>query len=147
MIYWGAALLLIALGGVPEPADAPAVAVVEQVSVRQQIIVRVPTRPLGPPAANAVRWEENRGPKCVSAKSIAGATLLGRNSVDLILRDSRRVRAKLQKSCPALDYYRGFYISPGPDGMVCADRDAIRSRVGGSCEIDAYRALTAKPRD
>lgn len=84
--------------------------------------------------------------KCVSARSVAGATLLGRDSVDLILRDNSRVRAELQNSCPALDYYNGFYISPNSDGMICADRDVIRSRVGGACEIDAFRSLTPKRR-
>ena len=47
----------------------------------------------------------------------------GRDSVDLILRNRQRVRAKLESSCPALDYYYGFYITPNPDGMVCEDRD------------------------
>ena len=54
---------------------------------------------------------------------------------------SRNWRAKLESSCPALDYYYGFYITPNPDGMVCEDRDNIRSRMGGACEIDRFRGL------
>ena len=65
------------------------------------------------------------------------------NSVDLILRNRQRVRAKLESSCPALDYYYGFYITPNPDGLVCEDRDIIRSRMGGACEID--RSGASKP--
>ncbi|HWH18377.1 MAG TPA: hypothetical protein VNT77_08615 [Allosphingosinicella sp.] len=119
-----------------------------EVTVRQQqIIIRVPARPrmLAPPPI-PLDWKESRGPRCVSARTIAGATLLGRNSVDLVLRDRTRIRAKLENSCPALDYYQGFYISPNADGMICADRDLIRSRMGGECEIDAFRSLTAVPR-
>lgn len=145
MIFWGAALLLMASDGAPERAAAHAQ--YAQLIVRQQIIVRVPARPRQSlPQAKPIEWKEGKRMKCVSARSVAGATLLGRDSVDLILRDNSRVRAELQNSCPALDYYNGFYISPNPDGMICADRDVIRSRVGGACEIDAFRSLTPKRR-
>jgi hypothetical protein len=53
------------------------------------------------------------------------------------------MRAKLERSCPALDYYFGFYIMPAADGQICADRDSIRSRVGGECGIDRFRTLKA----
>jgi hypothetical protein len=142
MIYWGAALLLMALGGASEEAADPAR--YAQMTVRQQIIVRVPARAISVPSS--VEWKEGKGPKCVPAQSIAGATLLGTDSVDLIFRDLSRVRAELENSCPALDYYQGFYISPNPDGMICADRDTIRSRMGGECEIERFRSLTAIPR-
>ena len=56
------------------------------------------------------------------------------------------MRARLQDECPALDYYRGFYVRPQPDGRICADRDAIRTRSGGDCGIDRFRRLVpAKP--
>lgn len=140
MIFWGAAYLLMALSGASEAADPEGVDYA-QLTVRQQIIVRMPvrTRPRGP--APIVEWKEGKGVKCVATGAIAGATLLGRDSVDLILRDNSRVRARLENSCPALDYYHGFYISPNPDGMICADRDVIRSRVGGQCEIERFRSL------
>jgi len=145
MIYWGAALLLMALGsGSSQEAAAPEPVRYAQVTVRQQIIVRVPARAFAAPAS--VEWKEGKGPRCVPAQSIAGATLLGPDSVDLVFRDTSRVRAKLENSCPALDYYHGFYISPNRDGMICADRDAIRSRMGGECEIERFRSLTATPR-
>ena len=51
------------------------------------------------------------------------------------------IRARLASSCPALDYYYGFYITPNADGQVCADRDVIRSRMGGACQIDKFRLL------
>ena len=131
-----AALLALGVGAsIPAPAQTPR----EGVIIREQIVVRLHSRP-GPPA---IQWKEGKGPKCVPARSIAGAALVSRNSVDLVLRDRRRVRARLESSCPALDYYYGFYITPNKDGMICADRDFIRSRVGGHCEIDAFRSLEA----
>jgi hypothetical protein len=146
MIHLGAALLLVTLAAASDGAAADRLEYA-QVTVRQQIIVRMPARPRQTPAPAAiVHWKEGKGTKCVSARSIAGATLLGRNSVDLVLRDNSRVRAKLENSCPALDYYHGFYISPNPDGMICADRDAIRSRMGGECQIQKFRSLTAERR-
>lgn len=147
MIFWGAALLLTAVGGA-ETRSEPESMQFAQLTVRQQIIVRMPMRGAGiAPPPSSVRWKEAKGPKCIAARSIAGAMLLGRNSVDLVLRNNSRVRARLENSCPALDYYNGFYITPGTDGMICADRDSIRSRVGGMCEIDAFRTLTAAPDD
>src|SRR3546814_21127398 len=92
-------------------------------SIRRQIIIRVPVRVRkAAPDAPKVEWTESRGPDCVEAKSIAGAALLGQNSVDLLLRDSSRIRAKLENSCPALDYYYGFYISPHADGRIWIGR-------------------------
>lgn len=145
MIYWSAALLLMALGGAPDGDSGPAPIAYAQLTVRQQIIVRVPAPQAPRSPAPPAEWAEGRGPRCVPSKSIAGATMLGRNSVDLVLRNNSRVRAKLEKSCPALDYYHGFYIQPNGDGMICADRDVIRSRMGGQCEIERFRSLTLVP--
>ncbi len=129
-----AALLLLAAAA---PAAAPPARQVQygQSLVREQVIIRfrqTPTR---------VDWKEGKGPKCVPARAILAATLVGKSSVDLILRNRQRVRARLESSCPALDYYYGFYITPNPDGMVCEDRDTIRSRMGGACEIERFRGL------
>jgi hypothetical protein len=115
-----------------------------QLVVREQMVIRVRTQ--AAPAPAPIQWKEGKGPKCVPARAILGAALLGQDSVDLILRDRTRVRAKLGNSCPALDYYYGFYLTPNADGMVCADRDAIRSRVGGNCEIERFRSLEPAPR-
>ncbi|HEX8215621.1 MAG TPA: hypothetical protein VF582_09160 [Allosphingosinicella sp.] len=142
MIYWGAALLLMALAGAPAQEVAPKPVQYAQLTVRQQIIVRVPARPHGAEAlASPLEWKEGKGIKCIPASSVAGAALPRRGSVDLVLRDRRRVRAKLENSCPALDYYNGFYISPNAEGMICADKQSIRSRMGGECQIDAFKTL------
>ena len=149
VIDWSAAaLMLLHMGGGNAVPSAHEPIQFAQMSIRRQIIIRVPVRSRKvAPDAPKVEWKESGGPDCVEAKSIASAALLGQNSVDLLLRDSRRLRAKLENSCPALDYYYGFYISPSADGRICADRDVIRSRMGGECEIDSFKRLRPAPRD
>ena len=151
MIDWSPALLLLAaLGGAPQAASPADPIQLAQVMIREQILIRVPAnlrQSTHPVAATQVEWKEKKGPKCVPMRLIAGAALMSENSVDLVFRDSSRVRAKLERKCPALDYYRGFYIRPTQDGQICADRDSIRSRMGGECEIEKFRSLTAEKRD
>jgi hypothetical protein len=150
MIDWSAAALMIAaLGGGDAAPSAASPIHFAQMSVRRQIMVRVPLRIIPAPRQEApTKWKESlRGPDCLPARSILAATALKQKSVDLILRDRTRVRAKLDRSCPALDYYFGFYVTPAQDGRICADRDSIRSRVGGECGIDAFKRLRAEPKD
>ena len=111
-----------------------------QIIIREQIMIRMPVPKRGKANGHG-EWKEKRGPRCIDAKAIASATLAGPKSVDLVLKDRSRVRARLEKSCPALDFYDGFYISRNSDGRICADRDTIRSRIGGQCEIDRFRGL------
>ncbi len=151
MIDWSpAAFLLMTLApvaGEPSPADPIQFA---QIMIREQILIRVPARVrnvVNQPVVKPIEWKEGRGVKCVPMRDIAGASLISRDSFDLVLRDRSRIRAKLDKSCPALDYYYGFYIRQTSDGQVCADRDSIRSRMGGQCEIDRFRTLKAAKRD
>ncbi|HYI49595.1 MAG TPA: hypothetical protein VEX35_14145 [Allosphingosinicella sp.] len=118
------------------------------VTFHQQIIIRVS------PGANRamaqqrpINWQEERGPRCIPARQIAHAALMRQQSFDLILRDRTRLRARLERRCPALDYYVGFYISPTRDGLICAERDSIRSRAGGECRIDRFRTLRPEAPD
>ena len=138
-----AAVLWLAFGGVAESSDQGERHA--QVTVRQRLIVRVP--PDAPQVSSSsplfTRWRESSGPRCIPMRSVAGATLLGESSVDLILHDHSRVRAHLERGCVALDFYRGFYVDGTQDGMICADRDSIRSRMGGKCEIERFRSLRA----
>ena len=146
------ALLLVGMIAPPPdaapPDPAPDAGPIEfaQLIVRKQVVIRsIRLRPVAP-GPEVSEWKEGKGPKCVPAGAIAGASLLGQSSVDLILRDRSRIRAELESACPALDYYYGFYITPGPDGLVCADRDAVRSRMGGECAIDRFRSLRPSAR-
>ncbi|HEX8191905.1 MAG TPA: hypothetical protein VF552_03310 [Allosphingosinicella sp.] len=141
MIFAGTAAWLMLVFGSAGQAPPPG-NVYAQVTVRQQIIVRVPRAIRNAPISAATQWRESRGPRCIAARSVAGATLLGQNSVDLLLQDRSRVRVKLENGCGGLDFYQGFYVNGTADGMICADRDAVRSRMGGQCGIDQFRTLT-----
>ena len=147
MILLSAAFFALSAAGAEQLRPIPPANRVAQVVVQQRTIIRVPVRlRQSPPAASSLNWEEGKGPECIPTTQIVGATFLGQNSVDLILRDKRRIRARLESKCPALDYYYGFYLTRSEDGKICADRDLIRSRVGGQCEIEAFRTLTASKR-
>ena len=134
------AFLLFAFGG-GEKQMRPIPVQGMNVTVRQQIIIRGPAIRRGGAAEDRIEWREGHGPRCVASRSVVGAARLGQESVDLIFRDNSRMRARLERRCPALDYYRGFYVNATADGMICADRDAIHSRAGGECGIDAFRSL------
>lgn len=114
--------------------------VVRRVIVQNQVIFRIPIRPR---TVMPIEWEEHKGPKCVPAAAIAGALLSGPSSIDFVLRNRSRVRAKMDSNCQALDYYGQFYLQP-EDGMVCAKRETIRSRIGGTCRIDKFKTLKPK---
>ena len=102
-------------------------------------IWRAPVSPVDP-----VRWTEKKGPQCVAMSALDGAVVTGSQSIDLMLEGGDRLRAKLDNDCPPLDFYSGFYLKPTPDGMVCADRDAIRSRSGAACAIESFKQLVPK---
>lgn len=141
--FWNgaAALAPLLLLGAAAPASPPPPRY-SQVMVHEQIVIRVTHGRITDPAQ--IRWKEGKGPKCIPTRLVGGYAIVAPASVDFFLRDNRRIRARLDTSCPALDYYRGFYVTPNPDGMICADRDVIRSRMGGECGIDKFRTLKAK---
>ncbi len=109
--------------------------------VQEEVIMRVPVRPM----PHRFEWQERKGPKCISARSIRGAMVSGREHVDFLLFDRTRLRARLSDDCPALDFYSGFYLTPD-DGKLCAKRDSIHSRIGSSCRIERFRRLEPKLR-
>lgn len=111
--------------------------VVRRVIVQDEVIFRIPIRPRLSPS---IEWVEHKGPKCIPANMLAGAVLSGPSSIDFVLRNRQRVRAKMDNDCPALDFYKNFYLQPD-DEYVCAKRETIRSRVGGSCRIEKFRYL------
>lgn len=118
-----------------------------QVRIQQHIVIRIPrpdaVRRVSAPAAALppIAWVEKGADKCIELTRLAGAAITKPDSVDLVLAGGRRIRAKLGKECPALDFYSGFYVKPTKDGMVCAKRDTFRSRAGGECQIKQFRAL------
>ena len=133
-----ALLLALVADATPEAGAASA-----RVRAAQTLMIRthVPKGAPKPPPAPPQAFREKKGPVCIDAATIGGAAVAAPDAVDFILKGGQRMRARLADECPALDYYRGFYVSPNPDGRICADRDAIRTRSGGECLIDRFRKL------
>ncbi len=130
-------LLHLAFGASAAEPGRPAQGVTRLV-IRDEVVWRVPVTPRA--QQQRVGWIERKGPKCVPTGAIRRAMLAGRGNVDFVLANRTRVRAKFAADCPALDFYAGLYLLPDDD-LLCADRDSIHSRVGGSCEIMVFRVL------
>jgi hypothetical protein len=135
--FLGMISLLLGLAAV-QPA---AVQSVTRLVVQDEVILRVPVerRPLMP----AIEWRERKGPRCIPAGAVRGALLSGPEQVDFVLANHARVRAEFDEDCPALDFYGGFYLQPR-DERVGAGRDAVHSRMGGSCTIERFRSLVPR---
>jgi hypothetical protein len=143
MIRLAAAALVLLAGASQDSAPPPPDIEFAQVTVRQQVIIRVPRSGQRRVEASApMQWREAAGPRCIQARQIAGA-MPAASSVDFVLHDKRRIRAQLGQRCAGLDYYSGLYLSANPDGQICAERDVIRSRMGGQCGIVQFRSLEA----
>ena len=116
---------------------------VRSIIIEDQLIIRVPVRPEPPPS---IQWVEHKGPKCIHSGDIRGAFLSGSDHVDFVMEGRRLLRAELDETCPALDFYAGFYLT-SDDGKICVKRDSIRSRMGGTCGIEKFRRLVPKRRN
>lgn len=136
--FWSFVPLLLGLFAVQPGAIEQSVT---RLVVQDEIILRVPVQPR--PLLPEIEWHEKKGPKCVATAAIRRAFLSGTEDVDFVLSDRGRIRAKLDEDCPALDFYQGFYLQP-EDDQLCAGRDAIHSRMGGSCTIERFRVLVPK---
>ena len=114
---------------------------VTRLVVQDEVILRVPVQPRR--FDSRIDWVEKKGPKCIQAGAIRRAILSGEEQVDFVLADRSRIRARFNEDCPALDFWRGFYLQP-EDEQLCARRDAIHSRMGGSCTIQKFRQLVPR---
>lgn len=121
-----------------------------QLTIHERLIIRVPRMSSAPVRGRVatplppVRWDEKKGPACVAMNMLTGAAVDREGEVDLVVAGTRRVRAKLDDDCPTLDFYRGLYLKPTPDGQLCAKRDGIRSRSGAYCAITRFRTLVPR---
>jgi hypothetical protein len=116
---------------------------VTRLIVYDEVILRVPVAPR--PLLPEIDWIEQKGGKCIPAGAIRWAVLSGPSQVDFILANRARIRAQLDEDCPALDFYGGLYLQPRDD-RLCVRRDAIHSRIGGSCTIERFKQLVPKLR-
>jgi len=112
-----------------------------QVTIRQTVVIRIPSAPPPPPRAN---WREKKTMKCVSVAQLGGYAISQPDSIDLIVKGGTRFRARLERGCPSIAFYSGFYIRPPADGRLCAGRDMVHSRAGGQCGIDKLRLLVSE---
>lgn len=117
---------------------------VTRLIMQDEVILRVPLQPR--PMAPQIDWIEAKGLKCIPTAAIRRAFLSGPEQVDFVLASRNRVRAQFDEDCPALDFYGGFYLQPQDDGRLCVRRDAIHSRMGGSCTIKKFKLLIPKLR-
>ena len=135
---WNILPLLLGLFGAQPSAVGQTVT---RLIIQDEVIIRVPVQPH--PLMPQVEWTEEKGPKCIPAGGIQRAMLSGPNSVDFIMGNRSRVRAQLDEDCPALDFYAGFYLQSSDD-RLCSGRDAVHSRIGGSCSIERFRQLVPR---
>jgi hypothetical protein len=111
---------------------------VSRLVVQDEVILRVPLQPR--PLLPEIEWVEHNGPKCVPIAAIRRALLHGPDHIDFVLADRSRIRAQFDEDCPGLDFYGNFYLQP-QDERLCARRDAVHSRIGGSCMIEKFKQL------
>jgi hypothetical protein len=95
--------------------------------------------PLAAPVSGEMR--ERKVGKCVPLTGIAGVRVEDDRRLLLFMRDRRLIRASLDKSCQARDFYSGFYVERGGDGRLCVDRDMLLARSGTSCSLTRLRRL------
>ena len=114
---------------------------VTRLIIQDEVILRVPIQPR--PLLPEFKWVEKKGPKCVPVADIQRAMLSGSAQVDFILANRARIRAQFEEGCPALDFYTGFYLQH-EDDRLCARRDSVHSRMGGSCTIERFKLLVPK---
>jgi hypothetical protein len=107
---------------------------VQSPNVRPDMLISLPQRAIGS------SFEEKRIGRCLPVSSIAGVQPNGANDLILYMRDRRIVRAQLEHSCRAREFYSGFYVSGG-DGRLCVDRDMLQSRSGTNCKLSEIRQL------
>lgn len=93
------------------------------------------------PAPPPVTLVERKAKDCLETRRVVGFGITRSDSVDLVLNDGSRMRARLGSACQSLGFYQGFYVKPNPDGKMCAGRDPIRTRSGGECPIQAFKHL------
>ena len=144
-------ILLLALPGANGAgAQRPTMIQYGEMTIHQRILVRLPLFHDAPvpdtrfTPVKPTEWREKKGPRCVALSAISGASFSQTESLDLLVVDGQRLRARFSDQCTAIDYYSGAYLKPAPDGQVCAKRDSIRSRSGHPCLIQGFKRLTPK---
>lgn len=120
-----------------------------QVRIQKRVIIRVPRRRSVISSALAditrrsepTKYTQKKIGKCLPMNNILGVQRFGDRYLDLVTKDRKQIRARLEKKCQARSFYSGFYMEKSGDGRICAGRDILHSRTGSKCEIDRFRLL------
>lgn len=120
-----------------------------QVRIEQRVTIRIspltssPRQSLMPeaPRVSLNDLEERDAGKCLALRGIRGVQSASSNRLLLYMRDRKVMSLRLKKNCRAQDFYSGFYIEPRGDGLLCVDRDTLRSRTGANCELTEINRL------
>lgn len=99
-------------------------------------VARVHARP-GQPQRGGAGGGRAARTRCVGVDHVAGAVVFGDRAVELTMADHSRWRMNFDAACPALSFYQGFYYRRAVAGRLCAGRDAVLSRSGGTCPISS----------
>lgn len=110
---------------------------VRRVIIRNQLVLKIP---LQPRQTTPMQYQVLDAPRCLATRSITGARMSGQRSIDFLISGDRRLRAHMSQDCKSLDFYGGFYLQPRDD-RLCAERDVIRTRMGGNCKIERFQLL------
>lgn len=94
-----------------------------------------------PPQPPRMFYREKKADDCIKSDKVVGFSVNSSDSVDFILENGKKLRAKLGAACRVLGFYTGLYVKPHPDGKMCVGRDRLRSRSGTSCGIEEFRHL------
>ncbi|MFN3371071.1 MAG: hypothetical protein ACK4Z0_06040 [Sphingomonadaceae bacterium] len=103
------------------------------------VMGKVPVTPYGLDTGWTVGKPSPRA--CLDSSTIAGAVVVDPVTVDVIQRGGQRWRLILDRDCPQLSYYGGFYYRAGAAGQFCAGRDRIIGRAGGECRVRAIAPM------
>jgi hypothetical protein len=121
-----------------------------QVRIEQRVTIRITPRAAPPPPSVLIdltnraperRADERDIGRCLPISGIAGVQVGGNDRLLLFMRDRRIVSAALERACRARDFYSGFYVERNADGMMCVNRDALRSRSGATCRLSRIRQM------
>lgn len=126
---------------VARPFRAPAQ---QQVRIEQRIVIRIAPMSASrrlPAPAREEGWRERKVGKCVPMQNIARVGIENSERLLLRMRNGAIIRASLDKSCRARDFYSGFYVERSRDGRLCVERDMLLSRSGASCSLSRLRRL------
>lgn len=143
LLALAAATLVHSAPAAPSPEDTE----LAQVVIERRSFIRITPHHERARTRETFRdWKEKKAPKCIAMGMVGGISISRPDSIDLVLRGNQFIRARLEKGCPSIDFYSGFYLKPTKDGRICEDRDTIHSRTGGACVIDKFHTLVPPKR-